>query len=244
MSTHPLRDPEIRKKYYANWIKQADRREARMKIKLNNYFTKQKNRVIERLSGYRSFTKSLVDEVFDMKLEVELSNTLLLGLMKQYLQESGQEAVEFVGYDRPFILTSDLQATLEKRSVFLARNMNETTFDTLKREFTQSIEANEGRDQLVKRIQGVYGGISKGRARTIARTETLVASQEGKFAGYEQAGLDIKIWVAVMDSATRDSHASIDGEERPIRQPFSNGLMMPGDGSGPPEETINCRCSI
>jgi len=48
--------------------------------------------------------------------------------------------------------------------------------------------------------------------------------------------MPIKIWVAVMDDKTRDEHAAMDGEERPIGVPFSNGLMYPNE--------INCRCQI
>lgn len=78
----------------------------------------------------------------------------------------------------------------------------------------------------------------------IARTEVHNATQYGTLEGYKQAGLTTKIWVSVMDEATRESHASIDGEERPMNTPFSNGLMLPGDPNGPAEETINCRCTI
>jgi uncharacterized protein with gpF-like domain len=53
-----------------------------------------------------------------------------------------------------------------------------------------------------------------------------------------------KIWVAVMDEATRDSHAMVDGEEVPIDHAFSNGLLYPADSSAPAEEVINCRCVI
>lgn len=242
---HPLSNPVIRKQYYGEWIKLADRREGKMKIKLNDYLRAQRDRVLENLSKQRSFkTKALSDEVFDMRLEVGLGEKVIVDLIRRYLQQSGEEAVDFVGYDRPFVMTSELEAMIEKRNKFFAKEINRTTFDTLKRQFAEANDNNESRDQLVKRIRGVYGDISKGRANTIARTETLVASQTGKMAGYKQANLDIKIWVAVQDEATRDSHSSIDGEEVPIDHVFSNGLMYPGDENGPAEEVINCRCSI
>jgi uncharacterized protein with gpF-like domain len=78
----------------------------------------------------------------------------------------------------------------------------------------------------------------------IARTEVHNATQFGTVEGYKQAGFTMKIWVAVLDGATRDSHASVDGEEVPIDATFSNGLMFPGDPKGPAEEVINCRCVV
>ncbi|KKT72768.1 MAG: Phage portal protein, HK97 [Candidatus Collierbacteria bacterium GW2011_GWB1_44_6] len=241
---HPLTNPIIRKQYYGEWIKLADRREGKMKIKLDDYLRAQRNRVLDNLSNQRFFTKALSNEVFDMRLEVGLGEKVIIDLIKKYLIQSGEDAMKFVGYDKPFIVTADLQAMIEKRNEFFAKEINRTTFDTLKRQFAEANDNNESRDQLVKRIRDTYGDISKGRATTIARTETLVASQTGKFSGYKQSGIDIKIWVAVMDDATRDSHASLDGEEKPIDMPFSNGLMYPGDESGSAEEVINCRCSV
>jgi len=34
----------------------------------------------------------------------------------------------------------------------------------------------------------------------------------------------------------------MDGETRPFNEPYSNGLMYPGDPGGSAEEVINCRC--
>jgi hypothetical protein len=73
-----------------------------------------------------------------------------------------------------------------------------------------------------------------------------VASQTGKFEGYKQSGLDIKIWVhrPGAQGGVREDHEAMDGEEVPIGQTFSNGLMYPGEDGAPAEEVINCACTI
>lgn len=53
-----------------------------------------------------------------------------------------------------------------------------------------------------------------------------------------------KRWVTVQDERVRDSHAELHGMVVPVDEEFPNGLMFPGDPSGPPEEVYNCRCSL
>lgn len=76
-----------------------------------------------------------------------------------------------------------------------------------------------------------------------ARTAVNGAENAGRMDGMLGRG-GYKRWVAVMDERTRASHASINGEVVPVGEPFSNGLMYPGDPSGPPSEVCNCRCSM
>ena len=56
-----------------------------------------------------------------------------------------------------------------------------------------------------------------------------------------------KVWNTVIDESTRPEHADADGQEVEISEPFEVGgesLMYPGDDSGSPENTINCRCMV
>lgn len=86
------------------------------------------------------------------------------------------------------------------------------------------------------------------RAMRIARTEVHSAAGFGQHAGVLAATRDlqvetIKTWLSSRDDRVRDLHAAIDGQSVPINEPFSNGLMYPGDPSGPGYEVINCRCT-
>lgn len=84
----------------------------------------------------------------------------------------------------------------------------------------------------------------------LATTETLRAVNMGRNAlmqqlintGTVQAENVQRTWVATGDSRTRDSHANQSGETRGFNEPFSNGLMFPGDPNGPASEVVNCRC--
>ncbi|EYB67406.1 hypothetical protein DEIPH_ctg041orf0001 [Deinococcus phoenicis] len=46
----------------------------------------------------------------------------------------------------------------------------------------------------------------------------------------------VKTWHTRIDGRERDEHRAMDGETVPIDEPFSNGLMQPGEP--------NCRCVV
>lgn len=87
--------------------------------------------------------------------------------------------------------------------------------------------------------------MSFSRARTIARTEVNIAQNTGRYNELRAEGVKKKQWLTAGDEKVRPSHrdAANDGPV-PMDEPFSNGLMNPGDPDGPPEEVINCRCTL
>lgn len=78
----------------------------------------------------------------------------------------------------------------------------------------------------------------------ISRTETQRTYNESKYEVIKNSAAEGKKWVSSGLSNMRESHALLDGEIVAYDEPFSNGLMYPGDPSGPPEEVINCACTI
>jgi len=68
----------------------------------------------------------------------------------------------------------------------------------------------------------------------------------------KQAGVTGKAWLTAGDQHVRDSHVAVGqesgpGNPIPVSQAFNVGgshLMHPNDPSGPPGETINCRCAM
>lgn len=239
----PLQNSEFRARYGENYIKQYERQATQFLTIVRLYLKRQRDRVLDSLDNR---VKSLEDEVFNLNLEIQLAKTEFLPFLEDILIRAGASAMLFQGSDFNFNLSSQLATTLSKRVDLFTRSINETTFSKLKSEFTESFAEGETRDKLIKRVENVYGDISKGRAQTIARTEVQVANQTGIFGGYKQAGAQIKIWVWApgIKGGVRDNHAAIDGEEQPIDTPFSNGLMYPGEASGSAGEVINCQCTI
>ena len=228
-------------------IKRADVREKLFKHVLKNYLDGQRDRIIEKLQPTKSFVfrkKDLLDDVFTIDVEVKIGKDDFMPIVAQLLAEAGQDALNLIDSPHDFNMSADITSWIEQRAdVFMIR-ITETTYEKLKGEFAISLGEGESRKDLIKRIEETYVDITKARATTIARTEVHGATQYGTFEGYKQAGVGIKIWVTVGDSHVRHSHASQDGQERPMNSPFDNGLLMPGDPAGDASEVINCRCSI
>lgn len=136
--------------------------------------------------------------------------------------------------------------TTPLQKISIANNRN-TVIRKIQSSLVQSVAQGEGVGILKKRIITDLENNANNALR-IARTESTRVSGEAQIDSYKHAakkGLPIKKqWIATLDGVTRDRHADIDGEIRDIDEPFSNGLMQPGDDAGPPEEVINCRCTM
>lgn len=155
----------------------------------------------------------------------------------------------------------DYQALAEKWASKVAlervRDITDTTRELLRDAITRGVENGDSIPDIAQSILDMYdqwagrgdSDIDATRAMRIARTETGMAANRGANEGAgmiaEDAGLQLEsIWLATADDRTRETHAAIDGERVPYGEPFSNGLLYPGDPSGPLEETVNCRCAI
>lgn len=84
--------------------------------------------------------------------------------------------------------------------------------------------------------------IAEARAKIIASNEVIAASGYASHQAAVQSGaVKNKTWLASR-AENRESHESIDGQTVPLDQPYSNGLMFPGDPDGRAAEVIECEC--
>lgn len=249
---HPLKDPSVRKLYGEFKVAKEIKNEKIFTRELKMYFKAQRDRIIANLDPTvnRIFRKeNMTAEVFNLENEIKISAEEFLPLLTQFLKESGDDTYEMLGNSRfQFNIDANIASWLSEKADVFSRQINNTTFKRLQEEFATSLEEQETRQQLIKRIEDTYedGGkvISKDRAGTIARTEVGSAMTRGSFEAYKQADIPIKIWVTVGDKNVRESHAIQDGEEKPINDAFSNGLKYPRESGMPAGEVINCRCQI
>ena len=117
----------------------------------------------------------------------------------------------------------------------------------LNAEVLQGILQGEPMDKIAGRLSKV-ADMNETAAIRNARTMVTGAENKGRQDSYARATADgiilQKEWIATNDSRTRHSHAALDGAIVDQDKKFDNGLMYPGDPSGRPEETWNCRCTV
>lgn len=113
---------------------------------------------------------------------------------------------------------------------------------------TSGILRGQSIPDLAKDLLQAIPSMNRASAVRAARTAVTGAQNGGRMASYKAAAdMGIKVrkrWTATKDGRTRRSHASLDGETVPWDETFSNGLMYPGDPSGPAREVYNCRCTV
>lgn len=107
------------------------------------------------------------------------------------------------------------------RSLTLAKSINSTTMDALRKVLAEGFTNGESIQQLTKRIEGYFSETEKWRAEMVSRTEVISASNEGALHRYELEGIDKSEWLASPTSCeecqaedgrvfiTKDSHGLI-----------------------------------
>lgn len=137
------------------------------------------------------------------------------------------------------------------------RNTPDEVYALIVREVERGITEGRALDRVQADIQLILTATGtdrwKGRAWTVARTETIGAVNAGVFRGAEleaeQRGdvAPFKQWISTEDPRTRPTHVDADKQRTLLREPFRVGgasLLFPGDPRGPAAEVINCRCSM
>jgi HK97 family phage portal protein len=102
--------------------------------------------------------------------------------------------------------------------------------------------------QIAERISSVYDFARETRSERIARTETISAANAGGLEAMRQTGVTTKEWLSSKDDKVRPTHEELDGKQVGIGDAFlsSSGaqLQFPGDPAAPPEEVVQCRCTL
>jgi HK97 family phage portal protein len=146
-------------------------------------------------------------------------------------------------------------ASWVKRSAFHSiEGINKTTLKKLKEELQLGLDAGETIDEIADRLSQTYDDFSESRSITIARTETLSASNAASEGAARATGIpDLKKeWISAEDERTRRGHAEVDGTVVPIDSDFQvkdedgtvHMLSRPGDPKGGASQVINCRCTL
>ncbi len=151
-----------------------------------------------------------------------------------------QTTNEWLEYMRTYVLTD---ASLQ----FRIQSVTSETIRRLRRELQRGLDEGLGIEQIARNIER-GNAVNIIRARVIARTEIVSASNAGSQAGADSTGLLLeKIWIATPDERTRPTHWELNETKIGMNEWFDVGdgeAQFPGDPNLPAEEAINCRCVI
>ena len=129
------------------------------------------------------------------------------------------------------------------------QRVSDVTLRRVRRGLEQGISEGLGTEEIARLIED-SNAVNRVRARVIARTEIISASNAGADLGARSTGLTLeKEWLASIDGNERDEHriANNEYQKTPIAmdEKFIVGgeeCMYPGDPHLSPGNVINCRC--
>lgn len=259
------------------WEKAIAPREARMRQALRQLFAEQEKDVLRRLGFSKSgdqvvyrgdwdrdvlrnlgsekaLAKSAADNPFDLAKWIRLFRVRLSPQIRLTLAEAGRDAMSDLNIGVSFDVSEPEVLNYMRDRENKIKGVVEKTFDDLKRDISEGIDAGESIDKLAARVQERMGPIADGRATMIARTEVIGASNGGKVLAWKQSGVVTgKRWLASTSHMgaddphpVRDAHVELHGQEVGIDEPFTvDGEEAQAPGQfGVAELDIQCRCTM
>ena len=150
--------------------------------------------------------------------------------------------------DIPSISNSIIKQYSSKNAVKMAKLVTNSVKKTINKIITQGQSQGINQRDIVKKITDKVSGMSKSRARTIARTETSKTINITENTVADEAGMTEKEWVYThISKSPREAHVALDGTVIKINESFNvNGFegKYPHDPNLPPSEVINCECVV
>jgi len=126
----------------------------------------------------------------------------------------------------------------------------------IQKEINDAVNAGDSPDRIAARVDALLDANGSQRWRNRARTIAATEIHRSANSGVQAAGMAIsrlesvrlnKKWVTRHDNRVRITHVAADRQVVPLNSLFTVGtsrMLTPGDPTAPPEEVINCRCSM
>jgi HK97 family phage portal protein len=247
------------KKYGPRWkafIRRLSPLERQMEGKVSKVFFQMRKKVLEMTNDGKAVSgmiqKKVSPEEFAQRLRAEdfpqekdLLQKYSAPIYATAVSEGADSFIQEMGLEMSFDLHDP--AAVEFLGIKPIKIRKVT--DTIKRNCLDQLQTGMGNgesiDQLAERIREVFNAGSS-RARMIARTEVIGASNFGRHAAMRESGFQMKEWYTAQDERVRGTHVDM-GNHEPIlineSWKFDDGeVEYPGDWNGPAAEVINCRC--
>lgn len=168
---------------------------------------------------------------------------------------SGAVSFGFGLYDRDTVkrLLRDEPKLLPPSRVDIPKD-KQWNMGNITRQIMQGIVQGESLEQVAQRLTKV-ADMNIDSARTHAQTAMGAAQNAGRLESYRrtqrQTGYTVEQeWIATLDGYTREAHGKLDGQHKPVGEPFevthkgrTYKIMYPCDPAAAPCMVYNCRCT-
>lgn len=179
-------------------------------------------------------------------------------LMVEIMKAEGKRTVEQYNFPVAFdVAVPGIQEWIANYTPRFSHSLETVNIAKLKAELSEGIAAGEGIPKLIKRVNETYANWNKIRSESIARTETIRASNKAALESYIQNGVEKKQWLTFWDHRTCAFCEEMDGTEVTVKERFVTGDSFTIEREGK-EMTLDvsyepvtspplhprCRCSL
>ena len=231
-------------------------------LKQTKLIQKEVQRVTEQ--NYKAIAKVFVDfgndtekqfaKITMQDLKWDVLKSRLDIVLSTNSKRSTKSFVNFLNKLFDFKLKTDKIETVENETVNqyakgLAKKVTYVT-ETTKNQIASLIDNNKGlnTNDLAKLINEKFVEISKGRAKTISRTESANLFNNANLNTAKEVGMKYKVWIHGVNSPNeRPHHKALSGTKLKFDEKFVlNGIECDTahDNSLPAREVCNCSCIV
>ena len=178
--------------FYKARMTEEEKLEKLWTSEFKKFFKSQKERFISKIEE----GKKGIAEEYGIDVATELSATIevINPLMYETLMRGVKQASELIG--QPVIADMDfLKDWLDKVSVEIGTNINDTTINAFTEALMEGTQAGESVTEIGKRVEDIFTFASKTRAELIARTETARGVTEAHRQTYDYYGFYEVKWL-------------------------------------------------
>ncbi|MFG6605271.1 phage portal protein [Sulfitobacter sp. 1A10445] len=219
--------------YAKAYNKRVDKKAEGLKAAIDTFHEAQLKRILE--------NDLTVDGFMDVQAEKIAARAYFTPILREMYKSGGQEALDAVFKKSADNFWADevLLAAISARADFFTNSMTETTFAVLGAKIADGLKAGNGPDTIASDIRGYFTDMTKGRAETIARTETGYTLSKASHDAYQQSSVITGMeWITVGDAKVRPEHQENNG------QIVAKGGTFASGESYPAQHSINCRCVL
>ncbi len=193
--------------FWKAYVKNTEGYEPKFMTGLKSMWSEQKTEALNNLKTQTVSRNSILIDLRKGREDYIKTTTPLLTEVLTAFIKSGVELIHpSVPHKQiePVVSQAALEA-LRKRIGWAADGMNEETASLLSQALEMGYASGESIDQIADRIKTVFEFNDDVRAQRIARTEILMASNQGMIEGYRQSGVVKKVeWLTARDEKSAD----------------------------------------
>ncbi len=222
-------DDDAKEVYWKGYIKTPESHEPKFIESLKTMWEEQK---VEALGNVKE-GMNRNDKLIDLEKSRKRYSELMTPVLTIAMEDAVKNGIELIKPTTPHKQLSPLALEwLRTRITWAANEIGQGTADLLSQALTDGFNAGESIDQISARVNNVFLFNDEVRAQRIARTEIMMASNQGSIEGYKQSGVsEVEFWAA-RDERTCEICMGMHGDIERINE------APPVPASTHP----NCRC--